>query len=134
MPYTITPAENGEYIIIKFGGEWNRDLGNQAMIEATALASKLGIRCHLTDVTESRNTEAMLQNYRFARTDMQEKQSVDQSACVALLVSPEDHSHDFYETLARDAGADVTLFRDREQALAHLAAAAKRLHLRRQDE
>jgi hypothetical protein len=40
---------------------------------------------------------------------------------VALLVDPEDHSHDFVETVGRNAGLNVTLFRDRDAAKQYLS-------------
>lgn len=39
---------------------------------------------------------------------------------VALLVDPDDHSHDFIEIVARNSGHDFTLFRDHEQVINHL--------------
>jgi hypothetical protein len=39
---------------------------------------------------------------------------------VAVLVRPEDHSHDFAETVTKNAGQDITIFRDREAAINHL--------------
>lgn len=42
------------------------------------------------------------------------------TARVAAVVSPEDHSHDFFETSARNNGMDFTLFRNREHAIRHL--------------
>jgi hypothetical protein len=45
---------------------------------------------------------------------------INQKARTAMLVSPNDHSHDFIEALFRDSGADVTLFHDRDLAVWHL--------------
>lgn len=42
------------------------------------------------------------------------------SCAVALLVSPDDHSHDFIETVARNAGLNVTIFTDLQAAKAYL--------------
>ncbi len=127
MSYKITPADNGKYITIKMVGDMTRDVANQHVLEAHALGAELGIRCYLVDVTESRNTESVLDNYKFAHADVRSIPGMDRRACVAVLVAPGDHSHDFYETLARNAGIDSTLFRDRDEAVAHLEAAAKRI-------
>lgn len=43
------------------------------------------------------------------------------SSCAdALQVSPDDHSHDFIETVARNAGLSVTIFTDLQAAKAYL--------------
>jgi len=39
---------------------------------------------------------------------------------VAVLVSPNDHSHDFMETVSHNAGLNVAFFADLEQAERHL--------------
>jgi len=44
------------------------------------------------------------------------KQDLSTSARVALLVAPEDHSHDFVELVVRNAGYNVRLFRNEGQA------------------
>lgn len=75
---------------------------------------------YLVDVTESRNVDSDSNNYKFAYEDILINPGIDRNAHVALLVDPRDHSHDFFETVARNAGLDVTLFRDRELARRHL--------------
>jgi hypothetical protein len=71
-------------------------------------------------VTEVRNAESVLEKYKFAYQNMQQETGINRHARVAMLVSPEDHSHDFVETVSRNSGLDVTLFRDREEAIKHL--------------
>jgi hypothetical protein len=88
--------------------------------ESHALGRKLGIRRYLVDLRKSRNVESLLDGYQFAYQDMPQQPEIDRSARVAILVSPGDHSHDFIETVSRNSGLDVTLFRDYEQAIAHL--------------
>ena len=51
---------------------------------------------------------------------MQQAEDIDRNARVAVLRSPGDHSHDFIETVSRNAGLHVKLFTDRAKALAHL--------------
>jgi hypothetical protein len=64
---------------------------------------KMGINKYLVDVTKARNTDTVLGNYEFAYTDMKKTEGIDKYARVAVLVSPEDHSHDFVEIVARNA-------------------------------
>ena len=70
----------------------------------------------MVDVTEARNTETTIGNYKFAYSDMRHAEGIDKQARVATLVSPHNHSHDFVETVVRNAGLNVKHFTDREQA------------------
>jgi len=81
---------------------------------------QLDIHRYLLDATDARNTESVMDGYDFAYRDMQVVDGIDPRARVALLVAPEDHSHDFIETTSKNAGFDVTLFRDAPSALHHL--------------
>lgn len=120
MEYSIVPSEDKKYIILTIKGNITRVIAMQYNLEAHALGEKLGIHRYLTDVTEARNVESVLDKYKFAYRDMQQETGIDRRARVAMLVSPEDHSHDFIETVARNSGLDVTLFREREKAMEHL--------------
>jgi hypothetical protein len=91
-------------------------------IDAHAMGRELGIQRYLVDMTESRNAESVLANYDFARKEIWETPEIDKTALVSVLVSPDDHSHDFIETVARNAGLRVTIFRDRASAEQHLKA------------
>ena len=119
MSCTINASENGKYIIQKVIGTYNRKLALKNDIEAHALGKKLGINRYLVDVVECINTESSAEKYKFAYEDMK-TESIDRSARVAILTHPDDHSHDFIETVIRNAGFDVTLFRDRKLAIKHL--------------
>ena len=120
MSYTIRPSEDGKYIILKHLGEINRKLGVERVIEAHALGAKLGINRYLVDLTEVKNADSIHESYRYAYEDAKNANGIDMSARAAMLVDPEDHSHDFVETVLRNAGHDVKLFRDRESAVRYL--------------
>jgi hypothetical protein len=119
MPSTNTVSPDGKYIIQKVVGDINSGLALKYNHESHALGRKLGIRRYLVDLTESRNTESVLGNYEFAY-DKMPASGVDLDAIVALLVDPNDHSHDFVETVSRNAGLNVSLFRYRDAAIQHL--------------
>jgi hypothetical protein len=127
MAHSIDPSEDGDYIVLKEEGDYTREIAMDHSLDAHALGAELGIRCYLVDVTEARNVESTLTNYRIANRDIKDNREIDQGACVAVLVDPDDDSHDFYETLAKNAGIDLTVFRDREAAIEHLQTAAVRL-------
>lgn len=120
MSYSIKPSEDGKYIILKHWGNINRELATQRNLEAHALGAKLGIARHLVDLTEAQHVDTVMNTYEFAYEDMQFLPGINKNARVAILVSSDDHSHDFVETVTRNAGQNVTLFRDREAAIQHL--------------
>lgn len=120
MPSTNTVSPDGKYIIQKVVGDINSGLALKYNHESHALGRKLGIRRYLVDLTESHNTESVLGNYEFAYDKMPASAGIDLDAIAALLVAPDDHSHDFVETVSRNAGLNVTLFRDRDAAEQYL--------------
>ena len=120
ISYKIFLSEDGKYIIAKHWGTLNSKLILERTLEAHALGEKLNITRHLMDVTEATNTEPLIDTYKFAHKDVRRTPGIRTEVRVAVLVSPDDHSHDFAETVARNAGQDVTIFRDRESAIAHL--------------
>jgi len=121
MPYTIKLSEDGKYILVTTQGDMTRELAMEHNREAHALGRELGIKRYLVDLRASRNVESPTDGYQFAYHDMPEDPEIDRSARVALLVSPEDHSHDFIETVSRNSGLSVTIFRNYEEALAYLS-------------
>ena len=123
MEISMTVVEDEKYIILVGKGEINsgdRYVLMQPLIEAHELAKKMGIRKILVDVTEARNALRILDNYEIVTHTIAQEPAIDRHMRVALLVSPDDHSHDFTETVARNAGFNFRLYRDRTQALASL--------------
>ena len=120
MSYTILLSDDQKYIVVTVEGSITRKIAMQHNLEAHALGKKLGIQRYLVDATRARNTESMLKGYQFAYEDMNETPEIDRDARVALLVAPDDHSHDFIETVSKNAGLNVTIFRDRKSAENHL--------------
>jgi hypothetical protein len=120
MSYEIYLSEDGKYIVTKHEGELTSELVIQRTLEAHALGEKLGVTRHLMDVTAARNIDSVTKSYEFAYNEIGEVPGINMQVRVAVLVDPEDHSHDFIETVTRNAGQDVTLFRDRELAIKHL--------------
>jgi hypothetical protein len=117
---SITLSSDRHFIILRIVGDYTRERAMTNTLEAHALGRELGIGRYLVDMTESRNALSVLANYEFARKDLMETPEIDKTALVAVLVRPDDHSHDFVETVARNSGLRVTLFRDRERAEDHL--------------
>jgi hypothetical protein len=120
MSYTITPSEDNAFITIVVKGHITRLDAMKQNLEAHALGKRLGINRYLVDVTRARNVDSDIHNYEFAYKDMSLTEGIDRSAIVALVVSPEDHSHDFVVTAARNAGLRIEMFHDPERAKNYL--------------
>ncbi|MDO9510337.1 MAG: hypothetical protein Q7J34_01140 [Bacteroidales bacterium] len=120
MTYSITFSEDKSFIILHVQGELTREMAMQFNIEAHQLGKKMGIKRYLVDLSQAVNVESVMENYNFAYKDMVEVPSIDRTAIVAMLVSPDDHSHDFIETLSINTGLNVRLFRDRDAAMKHI--------------
>lgn len=115
----IEPSDDGQFIILTVVGEMNGQVAMEQNVAAHALGRELGINRYLTDLRQARNTDSVINNYEFAYEDMTDP-AIDRTAVVAILVSPDDHSHDFVETVTRNAGLNVTLFRDWDKAVCFL--------------
>lgn len=120
MSYTIYPSEDRKYIVLKHCGEMNSEFGMTRVMEAHKMGAEIGITRYLVDLTEAINVDPAPKSYTYAYKDFETPTGIKRNARVAMLVSPEDHSHDFVETVLRNAGHNVTLFRDRESAIKHL--------------
>ena len=125
MSYTIKPSEDRQYIVLKHWGEINGELAMKRILETRRLGAKLGITRHFVDLTEAMNVDSVTKTYKYAYKDMKTPPGINQNVRVAMLVNPEDHSHDFVETVLRNSGQNVTLFRDRELAIQHLLKEAQ---------
>ena len=125
MDYTIAPSEDGTHIILKMKGQINRQGVQQPNLEAHALGKRLKIGRYLVDATEAVNTDTVVDSHQFAYRDMLTMPGIDRRARVAILVSPGDHSHDFIETVCRNAGLDVKIFTDSKPAKRFLSGEQK---------
>lgn len=120
MKYTISPSDDGTYIILKFTGEISRHTSMEHILEAHAMGKKLGTNGFLLDLTEATNIDSTTDQYEFVHRDMLKSEDVDTYARVAVLVHPEDNSHDFIETVFRNVGFNLRLFQNRAEALKFL--------------
>ena len=116
MQYTISVSESGQYIVITVQGRLTIQLATEYTLEAHRRAAELGLTRFLVDARNAVNVESTVTNYEYAYHDLT-KQQLNPNAGVALLVAPADHSHDFIETVSRNAGFNVRLFRDEAQAV-----------------
>jgi hypothetical protein len=120
MKYEINISSDKRYIIVKVTGEMDGLAAMQYTEEAHIMAKSNGIDKFLIDLTEARNTLRVIENYEFAYEKVAPNPLINKLAKVALLVSKNDHSHDFIETVSINTGLLVKLFRNHESALNYL--------------
>jgi hypothetical protein len=120
MEYVINISENKLYIIIRVKGQMDPLSAMKYTEEAHVLAKEIGLDKFLIDLTNATNTLHVLENYEFAYEKVAPNPKINKLAKVAMLVSRNDHSHDFVETVSINAGLLVKLFRNKEAALNYL--------------
>ncbi len=119
MKYHISLSTNKRFVCTKIIGLVNSPSLLECLLAAQQVAQQTEITRHLLDLTEARNHLSTLENYHFAYHDMN-RSDIDRLGRVALIVAPDDHTHDFFETLLRNNGRDVTLFTNCEDAERYL--------------
>lgn len=120
MEYSITPDETGTYIVLKVIGPLNRQAAMHVILEAHEVGKKLGISRFLSDLTESQNLRSIVDDYELAYQEQPNNPNINRFARIAVLVAPEDHSHDFLVMAGMNAGIITKLFRDRGEAITYL--------------
>jgi isopentenyldiphosphate isomerase len=119
----IKISDNGKYIIVRVKENMTRTLAERLGLEAVQLGNTKNITRFLYDLRDSRNTETINANYIFAKQDMKRIEPNPENM-IAMLTSPNDRSHDFIETVLRNAGYTVKLFIDEAEAIAWLEEAS----------
>lgn len=120
MEFTIEAEPGGAFVIVKVRGEITRRDALRFDHASHAFGQERGIDRYLIDVTEATNVDPPSSTYEFAYRDLPATWQCSRSACLAVLVSRGDHSHDFVECVCRNAGFPMTIFVDRESAERHL--------------
>ena len=120
MAYSLKIEEDNSFITLTVTGE----LTNEIVMEQNAALSKLanenGIDKVFVDVTKARFVGSILDQYDYGNNYMTTSNDVSRLFRLVLLVSVDDHSHDFIETISRNNGFDLTIFHDRKKAIEHL--------------
>jgi len=121
MDYQVTMADSGRYVLVKVQVPMTSAVGVQCGALAARLGAETGVNRYLFDLRDSPNVQTIVDNYEFAYREMPDFGFSRQSRS-ALLVRPDDRSHDFIETAFLNAGYLVKLFRDAAAAIAWLEA------------
>lgn len=112
----IKISENSKYIIVRVDENMTKSLAEHLGIEASNLGKKKHITKFLYDLRNSRNIESINTNYIFAYQEVK-KIDLNPGNMVAMLTSVGDNSHNFVETVLRNAGFNVRIFNEEQEAL-----------------
>lgn len=116
MNFNITISENGKYIVGKVYGQLNKEVAEQIAKEYVKIHNSTGIKRILNDVRDVSDKMSVLEEYRHAYEDVNSL-GIPRDIRAAIVVSEGDVSHNFQETVARNAGYSVKIFHSIEQAV-----------------
>jgi len=117
MKYRISISESGRYIICKVFGPMTADIARQFAEGMDSLSRIKKIKRFLIDARKAPNVSGVLRNYTFVHRDMKDL-DLQRDVRSAILTDPGNGSHDFVETVNKNAGYDVRVFNDEEAAIA----------------
>jgi hypothetical protein len=120
MSYSIDISEDRSYIVITLKGAFESHQAMEFADISHELAKTTGIQSLLVDLYECRNIQSEQENYDMINKDFDGNPSVDRRTKIALYVHPDDHSHDFTQSVAQSDGHNIRIFRDRAEAITFL--------------
>jgi len=121
MNFKITISENGKYIIGKVYGKLDRKTAQQLAKEYAKIINSTGIRRILNDVRGITDKMSILDGYEYAYMDAKSL-GLPRNIQAAIVCDEGDDSHNFQETVARNAGYNAKVFHSIEQAVKWLLA------------
>lgn len=116
MNYEIKISESGKYIIVKYFSDMTVGLAEKSNKEAEQLAKENNIKQMLIDVRNSVNRESIDKNIFFSQKQLPD---VSKSAFekIAFLTSQGDNSHNIVYIASTNAGYNVGMYTDEEEAI-----------------
>lgn len=121
--YTLSVSEDERMVVCRVKQPVTVALAAAFAGEMDRLAAESGADRYLTDARGVPNVSRLAENYNYAHTEMAD---LGLRRCVkaAILADPWDRSHEFVETTAQNAGFNVRVFYDEDEALAWLRTEA----------
>lgn len=116
MSHHVYISEDRTYIICKVTSDVTAEVARDFNMEVEALSRKTHIKRYLIDVRTVKNVLGTGENFNFTYKSMRAME-VQRDTRVATLVGLKDSSHHFVETLARNAGYNMRIFRDEVAAI-----------------
>lgn len=119
MNFETTIAPSRKYLVCRVFVPITVEVARQIVVETEKLSEESGIKSRLIDVRNIRNISSVSGNYDLVYKDLDELHMARGSR-VAVLVSPDDSSHDFALIAVRNAGFNVRKFNDQATAIVWL--------------
>ena len=116
MKFDIALSAEGGIVRIKVNDSITAELEQTFSEKAIAMAQHKGASRYFADVRGVGNVANAVEQYRLAHNEMA-RLGLDRTSRIAVLVSQDDHSHDFIETAFSNAGYSFRLFTDEQDAL-----------------
>jgi hypothetical protein len=119
MSYSVSLSENANFINCKLEDPITLEHAKEFALEVDRLSRATGVKRVFTDVRGAPNVLSVFQNYDFAYKTMEALQ-LQRDVRAATLTDRTDSTHNFAETVIRNAGYNMRLFKDEEAAIAWL--------------
>ena len=122
MKYEISVSETGDYVIARILDFMDRKMAETYMNDLQRACVENNLSRILIDVRTAINVMSTTSEYWFVHEAVK-KSGLKQSNRLAMLTRPDDHSHDMVGTISQNAGYNMHLFRDENEAVAWLTTA-----------
>jgi hypothetical protein len=119
MRFQISLAESGKYVVCKVFEPITTEFALEFGKATADFSHAQRLSRQLYDCRLVRNIDSVYHNYDFAYKDMVNLE-LEHGNRAAILVDVTDRSHDFVEIVSRNAGYNVRVFADCDQAIAWL--------------
>ena len=119
MSFEVFLSDDEKQIVCRVTGPMDVDVAREFSLAIEDLNKERRVDRFLFDVRGASNVSGVLDNYTFAYRDMAEL-DLRRDIRSAILTSKGDRSHDFVETLLRNAGYRARIFDDEAVAVAWL--------------
>lgn len=116
MKYEISISEDKTFVRIRVFGSITDEMNKEFAEKAILTARENNLLNHLVDVRQAQHVSSTFDQYQFAYKDM-EQMLLDKKSSIAVLARADDQSHNFIETVFRNAGYNCKLFIDEETAI-----------------
>ena len=119
MDYDLTVSDDGTYLEIRVFRPITGEMARRFAGDAIKEGHKRDIRRFLVDARGNRNVSSVIEQYRLGNEDMAQFE-LHRLSKIAVVVDEGDTSHDFVETVFRNAGYACSMFSDKFAALGWL--------------
>jgi hypothetical protein len=121
LDYSIKISDSGKFLRVVAETDITVEISRNWISELVELSKHIGVINYLFDARTRKNISNITDNYNFSYKDINQL-NFDRGCRAAMLVDPEDHSHDFIETTMINAGYNSKIFFDESEAVKWLEA------------